>query len=590
MNRDTDRHMLGLLESAWAFALTDPDRSRQMNAEVLERLDAGTEPLIRGLALRNQACLDQFGSDLGRALELAMQAVTLLEGAEAYQDASSAHVILARVFARLGVSDRALEHGLRGLDLALEGGDDRAIGAARIDVAFLHLDAGNLEEAERLVMAVLESEERGDVGAGHARCLQILGRIQLARGECDGALLHFHKALDFAERSDISIGKLSSRQFLADTLVEAGRPLEAMARLLEACQLCRHLGFEGPLLRTLLRLARLHFRLDEPDAACATFEEILSRCESGQNLEYASEAHLGLADLCEKMGNPVDALRHLRASTRIEAERRQQESIERTRRLEFVARASAVQRELEVSSRILEDTLPASIVAEIKHHGRVRPIVHADTTVLFTDLVGFTKVAEHLGPEDLVASLDLLFGTFDAISSRWGIEKIKTIGDAYMACAGVPDHHPHHPAMALLAALEMREVIRKMARETLEGCPAWGIRIGLHTGSVLAGVIGKTKLAYDIWGDAVNTASRMESSGIPDHINVSEAVASRIEPYFVTERRGKVYAKNKGDLDMVFVHRLRPEWSADSEGTVPSADFLARLGVAPDASVASATP
>ncbi|MEB3203789.1 MAG: adenylate/guanylate cyclase domain-containing protein, partial [Candidatus Sericytochromatia bacterium] len=271
----------------------------------------------------------------------------------------------------------------------------------------------------------------------------------------------------------------------------------------------------------------------------------------------------------------VGALGYIKESLALERVQREREDAEMTRRVALVMKTSATERELEISSRLLEGTLPAPIVTELKRNGRVQPVVHESTTVLFTDLVGFTRVAERFGPEVLVDSLDELFGAFDAISARWGVEKIKTIGDAYMACAGIPLPHPHHALAATMAALEMREVVRATGRTADDKRPEWGIRIGLHTGPVLAGIIGKTKLAYDIWGDSVNTAARMESSGQPDHINVSATVAALIEPWFVLQQRGLVAAKNKGDLEMAFVMGLKPEYAQDPHGLVPTEAFVA---------------
>ena len=590
MSRDADHHLLALIEQAWAIALSDPPRARQINDSVLDRLDARTEPRIRGLALRNQAYLDHFGSNIGRALEDGVMAVSLLEGADAHLDASTAHATLARTYAQVEAMDRALEHAIKAFDLALKGGSEGDIAAAKVEVAFMYLENGDYEQASRTATDALALSEACGFDTGQVRCHRTLGLIHQSRGHLELALEHFTRTIALTDRTGITYGKCQSRHGLADVLIQAGRLHEARSRLEEACLLGEALDDETPLFRSRLRLARVMLLLDEHDRARDMFQEILARCGTSRHLEFAIEAHKGLAETSEKRGDTATALQHLRDSSALEVQIRKQEALERMRHVEWVIQATSVQRELELSSRILEDTLPASIVAEIKQHGHARPILHPDATVLFTDLVGFTKVAEHLGPEDLVASLDALFGAFDAISSRRGIEKIKTIGDAYMACAGVPEYRPNHPAIAVLAALEMREVVRDLARETPAGRPAWGIRIGLHTGSVLAGVIGKTKLAYDIWGDAVNTASRMESSGVPDHINVSEAVASRIEPYFVVERRGKVQAKNKGELEMAFVHRLRPEWSADDGGSSPSMELLEKLGLVPEPQVNPPAP
>ena len=174
----------------------------------------------------------------------------------------------------------------------------------------------------------------------------------------------------------------------------------------------------------------------------------------------------------------------------------------------------------------------------------------------------------------------MLFRSFDGIVGRYGIEKIKTIGDSYMCAAGVPTSDAHHAVKCALAALEVRDLREDWCRQRAgQGKEPWVLRIGLHTGPVVAGVVGKRKFAYDIWGDTVNTASRMESSGEPGEVNVSGATHALLKDRFVCEHRGRVEAKNKGRIDMYFVRRIKPEYSADAEGVLPNARFLREVGL-----------
>ncbi|MCB1327888.1 MAG: hypothetical protein KDK35_21875, partial [Leptospiraceae bacterium] len=170
--------------------------------------------------------------------------------------------------------------------------------------------------------------------------------------------------------------------------------------------------------------------------------------------------------------------------------------------------------------------------------------------------------------------LDGCFSQFDQVSRRNSMEKLKTIGDAYMCAAGLPVPDDGHAIDACLTALEFRSFMKQMAEVKGQlGFEFWQIRIGIHSGPVTAGVIGQNKFAYDIWGDTVNTASRMESSGAPGTVNISGATYELVKDLFECEYRGKVKAKGKGELDMYFVHRIRPELSADDEGLLPNAMF-----------------
>lgn len=227
--------------------------------------------------------------------------------------------------------------------------------------------------------------------------------------------------------------------------------------------------------------------------------------------------------------------------------------------------------------QLLHNILPAPIVTELKATDRVEPRHHAEVTVLFTDFCGFTKIAEQVTAEELVAELDSCFSAFDAIIARRGLERLKTIGDSYMAAAGVPVGRRTHVADAVLAALDITRAIEaRAAARRAANRPDWSVRVGLHTGPLVAGVVGQTRFAYDVWGDTVNIASRMESAGEPGRVNLSGTTAARVADLFVLEPRGPLPAKNKGLVEMSFVVGIRPELSIGGAGLEPNPEFWVR--------------
>jgi adenylate cyclase len=227
------------------------------------------------------------------------------------------------------------------------------------------------------------------------------------------------------------------------------------------------------------------------------------------------------------------------------------------------------------SDRLLLNVLPEPVALELKRNDRVAPLDYESASVLFTDFVGFTAIAEHLTPQELIEELDGCFRLFDRIAKRHGLEKIKTIGDAYMAAGGVPAPNRTHAVDCVLAALEIgRAVSELMTRNAAAGRPHWRLRIGINTGRLIAGVIGREKFAYDVWGDTVNTASRLESSGEPGEINISSATYECVRGFFVCEPRGLVEAKGKGEIEMYFVRGLRPELSREDEPHIPDERFF----------------
>ena len=194
-------------------------------------------------------------------------------------------------------------------------------------------------------------------------------------------------------------------------------------------------------------------------------------------------------------------------------------------------------------------------------------------TVLFSDIQGFTKIAEEMNPEKLIDELDTFFFHFDSVVEKYNIEKIKTIGDAYMAAGGIPFKNSTNPVEVVMAALEMQSYMQQLKSSRAE---IWDLRIGIHTGPVIAGVVGHKKISYDLWGDTVNTASRMESSGTPGRINISGITYSMVKDYFLCEYRGKLPVKYKGNIDMYYVNGLRPELSVDLK-EIPNRRFFLKL-------------
>jgi guanylate cyclase len=209
------------------------------------------------------------------------------------------------------------------------------------------------------------------------------------------------------------------------------------------------------------------------------------------------------------------------------------------------------------SERLLLNILPAAIAVELKENGRVEAKQFSEVTVMFTDFKNFTQIAEKLSPTELVAEMDLLFSAFDGIITQHNLEKIKTIGDSYMCAGGLPIPDNNHALNAVNASIDILKFMRQhLQKRKDEGKQQFEIRIGVHSGSVVAGIVGDKKFAYDIWGDTVNLASRMESSGEAGRINISGSTFELVKENFNCIHRGKIQAKNKGEIDMYFVESV----------------------------------
>lgn len=215
-----------------------------------------------------------------------------------------------------------------------------------------------------------------------------------------------------------------------------------------------------------------------------------------------------------------------------------------------------IKKEKDTSENLLLNILPFETALELKEKGEAVPRYYESVSVLFTDFKGFTKACTGLTPQEIVSELHMYFGIFDSIIEKYHLEKIKTIGDAYMCAGGLPIENNTHPVDIVKAGLEMQEFMKNLKIQRIkDGLPYWELRLGIHTGSVVAGVVGKKKFAYDIWGSAVNIASRMESGGEPGKVNISASTQEFVKDLFSFEHRGKIEAKNLGAIDMFFVEK-----------------------------------
>ncbi len=260
--------------------------------------------------------------------------------------------------------------------------------------------------------------------------------------------------------------------------------------------------------------------------------------------------------------------------------RAQNVKIEKQRKLleeeknKVVEQQRLLQIEKDKTEKLLRNVMPESTAEELKKTGTASARAYKTVSVLFTDFVGFTKIAEHMSPTELVNKLDIYFRKFDEIIVNNNLEKIKTIGDAYMCAGGVPVRNNTNPIDTCLAALQIQDYMRKHKNDAIiNNTDFWELRLGINTGEVTAGVIGSERLAFDVWGATVNHAQRMEMLGEPGKVTITGNTFKHIEPYFECVFRGKAQTKSRGLLDMYTVERIKPELSVDGEGVFPNDRF-----------------
>ncbi|MBL7950797.1 MAG: hypothetical protein JNM62_03695 [Flavobacteriales bacterium] len=289
--------------------------------------------------------------------------------------------------------------------------------------------------------------------------------------------------------------------------------------------------------------------------ASSLFALFLNVISSATGLGMSSWLTL-VADYCSYVAVPVSVAVYLaiRSAHHNRLVERQRDDLDR----EVQERTAELRKEKERSDELLLNILPAEVAEELKSQGSAAARHFDEASVLFTDFKGFTSMAAQVDAGELLKELNTCFHAFDDIIDAHGVEKIKTIGDAYMCAGGLPDPRSAGPLAVVLAALEMQEFMLKRRVERMaEGKPAFEMRLGIHTGPVVAGIVGVKKFQYDIWGDTVNTASRMESTGEVGRVNISGATYAAVKdsPGLSFKPRGHVEVKGKGAMEMYFVHR-----------------------------------
>lgn len=230
---------------------------------------------------------------------------------------------------------------------------------------------------------------------------------------------------------------------------------------------------------------------------------------------------------------------------------------------------------------LMRSNFPQMIIDELRKRGKIEPKRYKNAVIMFTDFVGFSAKSANLKPMEMLHKLEHYFNRFDDICDRYKIEKIKTIGDAYMTVAGITEDLPHPEIRTCMAANEMIQFVEtENAILKAKGEEGWEIRIGINSGNLVGGILGRKKMVYDVWGDAVNIAARAEQSSYPGKITITQRIHAVISPYFETEYYNKVEIKKRGGyIDFYHLNRLKKEYSNDLWGIYPSCELLERSGL-----------
>ena len=472
-------------------------------------------------------------------------------------------------YSKEATHDLALEYYSKALPMSEDLGDFDAIGTSAVNMGQIYLDKDDDVKAHYFFTKALNAYKRSENG-NVSYALMSLGRVYALRKDYISAINYQQEAYDLAESNNSKLEMAQAMLSMADTYDQMEEVQLSLASYQRAQELSSEIGASYVLKDSYNGMALTYAKV--PDYQNAYKYQLLYN-EIKDTL-YNSEMDQKVKDFkliyeIEKQQGQIDLLTKDQelANLAIGRQKMQRNAVAITgalillmaigllNRYRFIRKTKRIiEHEKDRSDQLLLNVLPAETAEELKERGSATPKHYDMVTVLFTDFKGFTRIAEKLTPAALVAELDYCFHAFDMIIDKHKIEKIKTIGDAYMCAGGIPVANTTNPADVVRAGLEIREFMDQLRVEKeARGEDCWELRIGIHTGQVVAGVVGKNKFAYDIWGDAVNLASRMESSGIPGKVNISGNTYELIKDKFRCTFRGQIQAKNKGEIDMYIV-------------------------------------
>jgi len=472
-----------------------------------------------------------------------------------------------------GDTARALEYYTRSLSIKERINDRYGVAAALVNIGEVYLNQGKYEEAMPRLSRSLQIYREVSDKRGEALVLHNLGVLHEFKGDHEQAIKYLKEAMALREMVSDRVGLSSTANNLGGIANKLGRYADAVTWCLkglavadeigtlleqrESCN-CLHQAYKG--LHDEVNALAYHERMQVVEDSLRSVETAkkLERMEFARQVQADSAAHAE-----EALRTAQAHASELRGKTRTRnllgaagvlllalafAVYRRNVHIRHSR--------TAIAREKERSENLLQNILPADIADELKEKGEATAHRFEQVSVLFCDFENFTEKAGRLSPEALVDELNACFRAFDAIIARHGIEKIKTIGDAYMAAGGIPRATPDSAKHTVLAALEMIAFMRsRQAEREAAGLVAFAMRAGIHSGPVVAGIVGTSKFQYDLWGDTVNLAARMEKHSETGRVNISCDTYDLLkgDPAFIFESRGKISVKGKGEVEMHFV-------------------------------------
>lgn len=477
-----------------------------------------------------------------------------------------AYISIADTYASIGNTQSAEEYYIKAIDILQETKDSVTLATVYLNAGDMYFNTAQYDQALDYFQSSGNLFKALNYTIGEAYNLGNVGMVYTKLDQNDLAEQNLDAAITILEELGDTYGMATYLEYKSDIYLDRKETAEALTFARQSLEMAAENDMKEQIRDSHLQLSEIFGQAGESDSSFHYYRNYVAYRDSITNLESVQS----LADLRTEF---EVSQKQLEVDLLNQQKRNQQLvvlivgialaliivlAVGLYRRNQFISKTSKIiETEKERSDKLLLNILPEEVANELKDRGKVSAKRFESVSVLFSDFKGFTSYAENLPPEKLVDCVDYYFSEFDRIIEKHGVEKIKTVGDAYMCAAGLPIPSQQHAEKMVEAGLEILDFVNQAKENAPAGIPRFDIRIGINSGPVVAGVVGSKKFAFDIWGDAVNIASRMESNSEPGKLNISEYTYQLIKDKYKCSYRGEIQAKNRGALKMYFVENVK---------------------------------
>ncbi|PWA09165.1 adenylate/guanylate cyclase domain-containing protein [Flavobacterium laiguense] len=506
---------------------------------------------------------NRLSGDLNQALEAYFKSIAAAVKARYLAGEGASYMCIADVYSILGNSKNATLYYNKSIQLFRKTDDFLGLATVLLNAGEEYSKIYKFAQALNYFNEAGTIFQKEDYLIGTAYTIGNTGMVYARQGKDDLAMKKISEAISILEKLEDYYAISDYLTYMSDIYLKRNDWIKALAYAKKSLELAQNRGLKDQISTSNLKISELYQKSGNPKEAFAYYKNHITYRDSVKNLEAVQK----MADLrtnfeVSQKQAEVDLMYQEKRNQKIIAIASIISlvlvfllAVGLFRRYRFIKKTNLIiESERKRSDELLFNILPEETAFELKESGKVEAKKFESVTVLFTDFEGFTQYAENLAPEKLVESIDYYFSKFDSIIEKYDLEKIKTVGDSYMCAGGLPFPTEDHAYKMLLAAKEILEFVTFSNDNNPFNKIRFKVRIGINTGPVVAGVVGTKKFVYDIWGDTVNIASRMESNSVPGKINISENTYALIKNDFDCECRGEVDVKNRGMMKMYFVN------------------------------------